>query len=468
MHINNFYPKLKYNLDIKGITSNSKEVKKDFIFVAIKGIKNDGRKYIKEAISNGASLIVTNKPFISKTIKVIVTNPKIEYIRLLQIFYSYTNNIYTVGVTGTDGKTTTSSLLNSIFNQINKSALIGTNGLNYLNRKIKTNNTTPKPSIIYQAYQVFNKHNIKDLVMEVSSEAILDKRIYNYHFHGAIMTNLTHEHLNTHKTMDSYFKCKMKLFESLDKSGLAVINADCPYSLKIPYYTKAKVITYGINQGDYKAYNLVITSTYSEFDVFYKNKFLYHFKINLFGKYNIYNALAAIAYSYELGIPLEIIEQGLIDIKQIKGRNIRYEINGVLVIIDYAHTPNSIANLLENVKLFTKGKLLLVIGAQGEKDKSKRSIMGNIATNLADTVIFTSEDPKDESVFSIISDLTYNLNNSDYYITYFREDAIKLAISLANKGDTVIIVGKGDEDTEIINGIAFKHNDLDVVKKYLK
>jgi UDP-N-acetylmuramyl tripeptide synthase len=112
--------------------------------------------------------------------------------------------------------------------------------------------------------------------------------------------------------------------------------------------------------------------------------------------------------------------------------------------------------------------LLLVIGAQGEKDKSKRSIMGNIATNLADTVIFTSEDPKDESVFSIISDLTYNLNNSDYYITYFREDAIKLAISLANKGDTVIIVGKGDEDTEIINGIAFKHNDLDVVKKYLK
>ena len=117
---------------------------------------------------------------------------------------------------------------------------------------------------------------------------------------------------------------------------------------------------------------------------------------------------------------------------------------------------------------YTKGKLILVMGAQGEKDKSKRSIMGNIATNLADTVIFTSEDPKDESVFSIISDLTYNLNNSDYYITYFREDAIKLAISLANKDDTVIIVGKGDEDTEIINGIAFKHNDLDVVKKYLK
>lgn len=468
MNIQNFYPHIKYNLDIKGITSNSKEVKKDYIFVAIKGKKNDGRKYIKEAISNGACLIVTNKFFISPIKKVIVTNPKIEYVRLLQIFYSYKNNIYTVGVTGTDGKTTTSTILNSIFNRINKSALIGSNGLSYLDRKIKTNNTTPRPQIIYQAYSVFNKHNIKDLVMEVSSEAILDKRIHNYNFNGAIMTNLTHEHLNTHKTMDSYFKCKMKLFESLDKNGLAVINADCPYSIRIPYYTKARVITYGINQGDYKAYNLIITSTYSEFDVFYKNKFLYHFKINLFGKYNIYNALATIAYTYELGIPLEVIEQGLLDVKYIKGRNIRYEINDILVIIDYAHTPNSISNLLENVRLFTKGKIILIMGAQGEKDKTKRSLMGKIGINLANIVIFTSEDPKNESVFSIIGDLTKELDNADYYITYFREDGIKLAINLATKEDTIVIVGKGDEDTEIINGIAFRHNDLDVIKKYLK
>jgi UDP-N-acetylmuramoyl-L-alanyl-D-glutamate--2,6-diaminopimelate ligase len=345
---------------------------------------------------------------------------------------------------------------------------MGSNGLNYLNRNIKTNNTTPRPQIIYEAYSVFNKHNIKDLVIEVSSEAILDKRLHNYNFNGAIMTNLTHEHLNTHKTMDAYFKCKMKLFKSLDRNGLAVINADCPYSIRIPSYTKARIITYGINQGDYKAYNLIITPSYSEFDVYYKNKFLYHFKINLFGKYNIYNALSTIAYTYELGIPLDIIESGLLDVKYIKGRNIRYEVNNILVIIDYAHTPNSISNLLENVKLFTKGKIILVMGSQGEKDKSKRSIMAKIGITTADTVIFTSEDPKNESVFSIISDLTKELDNADYYITYFREDGIKLAINLAQKQDTIVIVGKGDEDTEIISGVSFKHNDLNIVKKYLK
>jgi UDP-N-acetylmuramoyl-L-alanyl-D-glutamate--2,6-diaminopimelate ligase len=260
----------------------------------------------------------------------------------------------------------------------------------------------------------------------------------------------------------------MRLFESLDSTSLAVINADCPYSAKISYYTTAKIITYGIIQGDYKASNMIITPDYSEFDVYYKNKYLYHFKINLFGKYNIYNALAVIAYTYELGIPIDIIERGLLDVKYIKGRNIRYFVNNITVIIDYAHTPNSIYNLLDNVKLFTKGKIILVMGSQGEKDKTKRTIMAKIGVFLADVVIFTSEDPKDESVFSILSDLTKDIDNTDYYITYFREDGIKLAINLAKENDSIIIVGKGDENTEIINGINYKHNDLDIVKKYLK
>ena len=468
MDIKNFYPNLKWNLDIKGITSNSKNVKKDYIFVTIKGKKDDGNNYIKEAIKNGASLIVTNKSFLSPIKKVIVLNPKLEYIRLLQIFYSYKDNLYTVGLTGTDGKTTTSTLLNSVFNRVNKSALINSNGINYLNRKFKTHNTTPNPNIIYQAYRVFNKHNIKDLVMEVSSEAILDKRIYNFKFDGAIMTNLTHEHLNSHKTMKSYFKCKMKLFKLLDKNGLAVVNADCPYCIKVKHYTKANIITYGINQGDYKAYNLILNNNNSELDVYYKNKFLYHFKTNLFGKYNIYNTLSVIAYTYELGIPIDIIQKGLLDVTNIPGRNIRYYVNNILIIIDYAHTPNAIYNLLENVRLITKGNIIIVMGSQGGKDKSKRSIMGKIAINLADKVIFTSEDPKDESLFSILSDLTKDIDNKDYYITFFREEGIKLAINLAKENDTIVIVGKGAEETEIINGNTFKHNDLKIVTKYLE
>ena len=468
MNIRKFYPNINLNIDIDGITANSKAVKRNYIFVAIKGKNDNGNKYIKEALENGACLIISDQIHINRANIIKVKDAKLEYIRLLQIYYSYTNNIYTVGVTGTDGKTTTSYILNSIFQMVNRSALIGTNGCQYLNKSVKTKNTTPGVDFIYQAYSVFNKHNINDLVMEVSSEGILDKRIEGYKFNGAIFTNLSHEHLNTHRTMEEYFRCKARLFQMLDKDALLVINADDQYSHKIHFYTKAKIVTYGLIHGDYKAMNIKIHPTKSEFDLYYKNEKIYHFIINLFGKYNIYNALAAIAYAYELGIPIEVIYDGVYKVKEVDGRCMRYELNNITGIVDFAHTPAGLYNLIENVKLFCKGKIILVLGAQGKKDIAKRAVMGKLAVMMTSTVIFTSEDPKDESIFSILNDLTNKITSTDYYITLFREDAIKLAVKLAQPNDTIIITGKGNEEYEVIGKTQFHHNDLEILKKYLK
>lgn len=469
MNLQQLYPSLGLNTEVLGITANSKRVRKNFIFVAIKGKKHNGKKYIKEALNSGACLIVTDQ-FVLKTPKHIrVRDAKLEYIRLLQLFYQYHHEIYTVGITGTDGKTTTANILNHIFDVAKSSAYIGTNGINYLNKSIKTKHTTPTPDLFYEAYYVFKKHNINDLVMEVSSEGIVDGRIEDLEFDGAIFTNLSHEHLNTHKTMDNYFKTKAKLFRNLKKTGLAVINSDDFYGTELAAYTMARLVTYGIDTGMYQAKNIRLNLLNSEFDVFYKGIFLAHFNLPLFGKYNIYNALAAIAYASELGIDTTYIKKGIETLLPIDGRFMYYKNKtNITGIVDFAHTPNALENLLGNLKEFKKGKLITILGAQGEKDKTKRSKMGEIATELADITIFTSEDPKHESIFAILYDLTSKLENKEYYITLSRKEAITLATKLAKSNDIIVITGKGNENKEQILDFQFKHNDFTLLKSALE
>ena len=466
MHIKELYPNTKLNINITGITNNSKAVKPGYIFVAIKGQKFNGNNFINEAIEKGASLIVCDKRKLSSKF-IYNKNTKLEFIRLLQIFYNYKHNIYTVGITGTDGKTTTSTLLNSIFNIYSKSSYIGSNGVNYLKKHFKTKNTTPGPDVLYPAINILNKHEINNLILEVSSEGILDNRINGFLFDGAIFTNLSHEHLNTHKNMDSYFICKTKLFKSLTKSSLLVINYDDSYSSRIRFYTEAKIITYGFNGGDFmvKSYNLNLDG--STFSVYYKGKNIGEFKTKLFGKYNIYNCLATIAYSYELGIPVDIIRKGILAVDYVDGRFIKYKKNNLNFIIDYAHTPNALKSLLTNLKLCHKGRIILITGAQGEKDYTKRHIMGFVATKLADITIFTSEDPKNENLFSIFKDLTKDLKDNEYYLTLSRFDAIKLAINISKKDVLIVICGKGNETHEIILGYQFNHSDIELIKKAL-
>ncbi|MDE7105588.1 MAG: UDP-N-acetylmuramoyl-L-alanyl-D-glutamate--2,6-diaminopimelate ligase [Anaeroplasmataceae bacterium] len=468
MNLQELYPTLRQNVEILGITANSKRVRKNYIFVAIKGNTHNGKKYIKEALDNGAYLIVTDQMVLKNYNHIRVRNAKSEYIRLLQAFYHYDHEIYTVGITGTDGKTTTANILNQIFDAAKSSAYIGTNGISYLKKNIKTKHTTPTPDLFYEAYSVLKKHHINDLVMEVSSEGILDGRIEKLTFDGAIFTNLSHEHLNTHKTMENYFKTKAKLFEELKPGSLAVINSDDFYGAELAGHTKARAVTYGLDTGIYQAKNIKLGLLNSEFDVYFKGLFLEHFKLPLFGKYNVYNALAAIAYASELGIDLKYIKQGIESLLPIDGRFMHFKNKKQITgIVDFAHTPNALQNLLGNILEFKKGKVISILGAQGEKDKSKRAQMGTIAARLSDITIFTSEDPKHESLFGILYDLTKELQDKEYYLTLSRKEAITLAAKLAQPNDIIVITGKGNETSEQIYDFHFKHNDYTLLKNAL-
>lgn len=469
MNIKDLYPKIDYYTDIKGITCNSKKVKDNYIFVAIKGKNYNGQHFIKEALQRGACLIITDQMVLGSYNHIRVENAKQEYIRLLKKFYHYREDLYTVGITGTDGKTTTATILNHIFNELIATAYIGTNGICYLNKTIQTPNTTPSPSLLYPAFRVFHKHKIKDVVMEVSSEGLLDQRVDGLRFNGAIYTNLSHEHLNTHKSMDQYFKCKAKLFRAVDPDGLIAINSDDYYAHFIPFYAKAKIISYGIESGQYRAKNIRLQFNYSEFDVFYQGIFLEHFKLPLFGKYNIYNALGAIAYASELGIDIQYIKSGVSSIKEIEGRFMHYTSKeNITGIVDFAHTPNALMNLLLNLQPFKKNRIILIVGAAGEKDASKRAEMGKIATDYADITIFTSEDPKNESLFNIFLDLTTQLSDKEYYLTLSRAEAIRLARQIAQPKDFIVITGKGNEQNEQIFNYVFRHNDFELIKKALQ
>lgn len=467
MNLNTLYPFLRISADVRGVTSNSKKVMKNFIFVAIKGKKTNGMYYVTEALEKGACLIITDQMVFGHYNHVRVKDAKKEYIRLLQLFYHYQHNIYTIGITGTDGKTTTATILNHILDLAKSSAYIGTNGISYLHKQIPLKHTTPTPDTLYEAYSVFRKHHINNIVMEVSSEGLLDKRVDQLEFDGAIYTNLSHEHLNTHKTMYQYFRTKAKLFESLKPSALAVLNCDDPFSRLLAKRTKAKIVTYGINSGLYMAKNTILSFEQSEFDVYYKDTLLDHYILPLFGQYNIYNALAAIAYTNELGIDKNIIKKGIETVTPISGRFMHYCYKDIIGVVDFAHTPNALENLLLNIKTFAKKRMILVMGAAGEKDKTKRSIMGEIAASNADITIFTSEDPKNESIFSIFKDLTRKLSGKDYYLTVSRKEAILLATKLAEKDDIIIITGKGNENNERIFGYLFRHNDFQFLQQAL-
>lgn len=467
MDIRVFYPNYKADIEIEGITSNSKEVKKNYLFVAICGSKHNGLEFVNEAIENGASLIVCSNPIDFNIPSIRVPDTKVEYIRLLQLFYNYNpidHNI--IGITGTDGKTTTALMLHHIMNFENHSSYIGTNGIQYHSKNIPTINTTIDPKSFYYTLEEFINNDIKYTVMEVSSEGIKDKRVSQLYFNGAIFTNLTHEHLNTHKTMKSYFETKLKLFESLDSEALCVINSDDYYGRKIISHTKAKIITYGMKKALYMAKNIFLYKEKIRYDLYYKNIFLDKITIYLFGTYNVYNSLAAIAYAYEFGIPLKTIKSRLLNMDKIDGRFERFFYNQNTFIVDFAHTPNALNQLLSNLKKINHNKLIVILGSAGEKDWTKRHLMGSIATNIADIVIFTSEDPKNESLIDILADLTKNAKDN-YYLSYDRKEAIKLGISLLTRNDILVVAGKGNELHENIKGQLVFHNDTYEIKKAL-
>lgn len=465
MKLNKYFTNLPYDINFKDIKDDSRLVTKNDLFFAIKGKSYNGEEYISEAIENGASYIISKRN-LSSYPSLQVDNPKEILNSMLNFYYNKHQYINNIAITGTDGKTTTSYLLNHILNEVSKSILIGTNGIYFLKKHFKTNNTTPSNTILYESLEMAHQYKAKYSVIEMSSEGILNNRGLFLQFNGLIFTNISHEHLNTHKTMKRYLNCKLGINKCLKPNSLILINHDMNYYTYVKKKLKGHILTYGIKAGDIQAKNIHLTINKTSFDVYYFGYYLGQITTNLFGIYNIYNLLSVIGYLYEMGIPFKIIKHSLEEKLKISGRFEAFKYKQKYFVIDFGHTPQGIKSTLESLNLIKKGRIITILGACGNKDKTKRPLMGKYATELSDITIFTSEDPKNEGITNILADLSKKCHDN-YYLTLYRDEAIHLGLSLLKENDILIIFGKGNENVEYYGKYIFHHSDLKLLKEAL-
>lgn len=449
-----------YELNITGISDDTRYLNPGDLFVCLKGDKYDGKDFAIEATHKGAKAILSETEINASTIPVIVSsNIRKNFDVLLAKYYDYPfREIRMIGVTGTDGKTTTASYIEYLLNLKYKCAYIGTNGIRYNQTREKSSYTTLPLCLLMKVLRKLANQNIRYLAMEVSSEGLINNRLESIEFDVAIFTNLSHEHLDTHKTMENYFQAKMKLFEKLSKNGLALANGDCEYSYRINH---PKLITFGIdNVCDYQIINIRKVQKYTVFDLKTPNLVYKNIKVNVFEKYNLYNILAAIIVALHYKIPMNAIFKAVMNLPKIEGRlELLTTIEDFQVYVDFAHTPNALQNVLTTLKK-DNHTLKVVLGSAGGKDKSKRPLMGKIATEIADYVYFTSEDPRMEDPTQIISELLQEVTKNNYEIIIDRKEAIQKAIMEAKKDDIIIITGKGNDNYFEINNKIYQYSDI--------
>lgn len=438
---------------------NSKEVKKGDTFLALKGINLDGHDYIEDAINNGASKIICEKG--KYDVETIIVDDTRKYLSRYLKEEIDMSNIIMIGITGTNGKTTSSYLTYQLLNSLGtKTAYIGTIGF-YIDKKIKDlNNTTPDLYDLYMLFKQCIENNVEVIVMEVSSHSLSMDRLLGIDFDIACYTNLTIDHLDYHKTIEEYKKEKLKLFNKLKGKRYAIINSDTEYSNDFKLNVNNN-ITYGIN-GDYKLDILDINSNGSIFKINGEK-----ITLNIPSKYNIYNYLICYIIADLFGYNKKYIIEKTKYLLAPSGRyeTIKYETNNI--IIDYAHTPDAVLNILNSVNEFNKGKIITILGCGGNRDKSKRKIMGEISTNLSNYVIFTNDNPRFENEIDIMNDIVGELTNTNYEIIYDRYSAIVKGINLLKENDNLLILGKGHEKYQIIGDIKHHFDDKEVVLKYL-
>jgi UDP-N-acetylmuramoyl-L-alanyl-D-glutamate--2,6-diaminopimelate ligase len=461
-----------YDTLISSIEDDSRAKNDNYLFCCIKGLTVDGHNYVKSAIENGAVAILSENDMDVNVPVVKVNDTNKAMVEVLSCFYDHVDKkIKLIGVTGTDGKTTVTSIIYQLLNQVDKAGYIGTNGIECEGYKQSSLYTTPLPKDFFKALNGFYQNGCHYACMEVSSERLKTKRIDNLNFDIAIFTNLTSDHLNNHKTLKDYRECKGKLFGMLKKDGYGIINND---DENAPYFKRkssGKVITYGIdNEADFKADNIIVSSKKLIFNLHTKlGEYLVESPLS--GRYNVYNLMAAIIACYVLGYDIQTIIDNIKNLKPIIGRtNIIDYCNRFKVVIDYAHTAYALQNVLEYARVLTDNKIITVTGSAGGRDKTKRPIMGKIVTSLSDYVIFTMDDPRWEDPNDIIDDMISKLDNNihNYERVIDRSTAIKKALKLAKNGDVVVIAGRGNDTFMPIGREYIRCNDYEEVYKNLR
>jgi len=466
--------------EFKGLQYDSRRVVEGDLFVAIRGFHTDGHDFIPQAVEKGAVAVVIehelsfplNIPWVK------VADSRLALSRLSALINDYpSRKLRVIGVTGTNGKTTTTYLIESILHQAGrKVGLIGTIENRIAGKPVKTQLTTPDSPELQGLLTQMVAEGVEYAIMEASSHALKLKRVADCEFDVAVFTNLTQDHLDFHPTFNDYLKSKAELFWSLhlgEKKApkYTVINLDDPCAGYIIERTKVPVITYGIvNTADVSAKEVNIGPDGTAFKVVVAGIEM-QFSIKLIGRFAVYNTLAAFAVALKEGIDLDIIKKALEEARGVPGRfEIIDEGQDFTVIVDYAHTPDGLKNILETVKEIARGKIITVFGCGGDRDKKKRPLMGEAAAVHSDYCIITSDNPRSEEPMTIIEDIIPGVKNftKAYSVVENRREAINEAIRMARKGDTVVIAGKGHETYQIVGNEVFHFDDREEARKALR
>lgn len=465
-------PEIKGNVsvEISGIQSDSRKVESGCLFVAVRGTAVDGHKFVASAIEKGAVTIVCEEipeGLEGKCTFVLVKDSAVALGKLIAQWYDNpSDKLILVGVTGTNGKTTIATLLYNMFRKMgHKVGLIST-VCNYIDAEaVPTEHTTPDPLTLHALMARMVAAGCEYAFMEVSSHAIDQKRISGLSFNGGIFTNLTRDHLDYHKTVENYLKAKKKFFDDLPTSAFALTNLDDKSGMVMLQNTKAKKLTYSLRTlADFKG--KILESHFDGTELLINNR---EVSVQFVGRFNAYNLLAVYGAAVSLGKEPEEILITLSTLHSVAGRfeTIRSP-KGFTVIVDYAHTPDALTNVLNGIHevLDGNGKVITVVGCGGNRDKGKRPMMAKEAVRLSDQVILTSDNPRFEEPDSIIEDMVAGLSTADMDKTLCitdRKQAIKTAITLAQKGDVVLVAGKGHEDYQEVKGIKHHFDDRETV-----
>ena len=471
--------------EIASVEYDSRKVNGLALFVAVPGFVTDGHLYVKEAITKGAAVVVSDsKAGAFKDIKnngaVILSAPdtrKALSALSAELFGNPTTKVPVIGITGTNGKTSITYMIESILKDGGYvPGVVGTVNYRWKDTVISAPNTTPESRDLQELFARMVSDGVNVIIMEVSSHALSLFRVEDVEFDIVVFTNLTRDHLDFHKTFEEYFNAKLRIFELLDKSSkdnkAAIVNIDDEYGKKIVKNAGYgyPVMGFGVGQGaEFKIEDNSISSLLD--GVRYKlekPETGIEIELDVLGSFQVYNSLCAFAVCQKMGLPTDVIVKGLRDLKSIPGRfdSIKSKI-GFNAIVDYAHTDDAVLKLLSSARELKPKRIITLLGCGGNRDKTKRPIMGKTAVQNSDWVIFTSDNPRDEEPEAIINDITSGLSENNFEIITDREQAIKKAVYMAEKNDLVVLAGKGHEDYQIIKGKKFHFDDHEVAGKYI-
>jgi len=475
LDLKELYPdQLSESCFVDAVYDNSSAVGPRGVFVALRGERTDGHKYVQRAFDNGASVAIVEA--IDTTItgtQIVVPDTHKAVSQISAKLHPWSKPMRIIGVTGTDGKTSTAVFIEHLLTRLGKSVgYIGTNGISYAGKAEDFKGTTPQPVKLFPILAEMSKHDVDIVVMEVSSHALEGQRVADITFDYAVFTNFSRDHLDYHKTLEAYKLAKLSLFTQLPAEGVTVVNIDDAIALEVIMASEGhKVVTYGMDsvRADLRADDVSYTKTGMRFTL-YDKKDEIEVQTRLIGTFNVYNILAAIAIAQNMGYLVSDIVAEIEEIPPIEGRMELFydEKRDFTVIVDFAHAPNAIVSVLQVARSLGKGKLIVVTGAVGDGDKEKRPLMADAALAYADTVILTTDEPYSEDPEAIIAEMSAHLNDDTYEVIVDRETAITTALDCAGEGDIVAILGRGRQAEITYKDKVISFNDYEFVKQYIE